>query len=116
MPAAARLRAPGAGNFDMSAHPAPATAGGDSAAIPRFGAGMKFRHDGVRNAWVILGPERLFLPDEHAVQVLRLIDGTRSVGAIAAMLAATYDAPAEVIEADLWPMLTDLAASGAVRW
>ncbi len=98
----------------MSVHQAPAT--GDRAAIPRFGAGMKFRHDPVRQAWVILGPERLFLPDEHAVQVLKLVDGTRSVGEIAASLAETYDAPTAVIEADLWPMLQDLAASGAVRW
>ncbi len=100
----------------MSAHSAPAAAAGDRAVIPRFGAGMKFRHDPVRDAWVILGPERLFLPDEHAVQVLRLIDGARSVGEIAGCLAETYDAPAAVIEMDLWPMLHDLAASGAVRW
>ena len=100
----------------MSASCSPAEGMGDRAAIPRFGAGMKFRHDAVRDAWVILGPERLFLPDAHAVQVLKLIDGARSVGVIAATLAQAYDAPAEVIEADLWPMLRDLAASGAVRW
>ena len=88
----------------------------DPAAVPRLGPGMKFRHDAVRNAWVILGPERLFVPDEHAVAVLKLVDGSRSVGAIAEALAAAYDAPADVIEADIWPMLEDLAASGAVRW
>jgi pyrroloquinoline quinone biosynthesis protein D len=77
---------------------------------------MKFRHDAVRDAWVILGPERLFLPDDHAVAVLKLIDGTRSVGGIAASLAAIYNASAAVIEADILPMLQDLAASGAVRW
>jgi pyrroloquinoline quinone biosynthesis protein D len=87
-----------------------------AAAVPRLGAGMKFRHDPVRDAWVILGPERLFLPDEHAVAVLKLVDGARSVREIAAALAATYDAPAALIEADIWPMLQDLAASGAVRW
>ena len=58
----------------------------------------------------------MFLPDEHAVQVLKLIDGARSVGEIAVTLAQSYDAPAPVIEADLWPMLADLAASGVVRW
>jgi pyrroloquinoline quinone biosynthesis protein D len=85
-------------------------------AIPRLGTGMKFRHDKVRDAWVILGPERLFLPDEHAVAVLKLIDGARSVGDISAALALTYDAPADAIAADIWPMLRTLAASGAVRW
>jgi pyrroloquinoline quinone biosynthesis protein D len=91
-------------------------AGPDSLSIPRLGPGMKFRHDPVRDAWVILGPERLFLPDEHAVAVLKLIDGARSVGGIAASLAEAYSAPASVIEADIVPMLQDLAASGAVRW
>ena len=77
---------------------------------------MKFRHDAIRDAWVILGPERLFLPDEHAVAVLQLVNGSRSVADIAATLAMTYNAPAETIEADIWPMLHDLSASGAVRW
>ncbi len=87
----------------------------DSTAVPRFGVGMKLRFDQVRGAWVVLGPERLFVPDEHAVEVLKLMDGIRSVAAIAAALAARFDAPAELIEADLWPMLHDLAARGAVR-
>ena len=98
----------------MSASTAP-SGGENRAAVPRFGAGMKFRHDAVRGAWVILGPERLFMPDAHAVEVLKLIDGTRSVGEIAETLARSFDAPAPVIEADLWPMLRELAASGAVR-
>lgn len=100
----------------MPASSSPAEGIGDRAAVPRFGPGMRFRHDAVRGAWVILGPERLFMPDEHAVEVLKLIDGSRSVADIADALAGRYDAPAPVIEADLWPMLQDLAASGAVRW
>ena len=84
-------------------------------AIPRLAPGMKFRHDAVRQAWVILGPERLFMPDEHAVEVLKLIDGKNSLADIAANLAARFDAPAELIAADIWPMLTDLAARGAIK-
>jgi pyrroloquinoline quinone biosynthesis protein D len=83
--------------------------------VPRFGVGMKLRFDSVRSAWVILGPERLFLPDEHAIEVLKLIDGVRTVTDIARQLAARFDAPADVIEADIIPMLRELAASGAVR-
>ena len=83
--------------------------------IPRFAPGMKFRLDQVRQAWVILGPERLFVPDEHAVEVLKLIDGTRSVADIATDLAARFDAPLETITADITPMLADLAARGAIK-
>ncbi|HTZ71329.1 MAG TPA: pyrroloquinoline quinone biosynthesis peptide chaperone PqqD [Acetobacteraceae bacterium] len=87
----------------------------DPAAVPRLGTGMKLRFDQVRGAWVVLGPERLFLPDEHAVEVLKLVDGTRSVAAIAAALAEKFAAPAEVIEADIGPMLRDLQTRGAIR-
>ena len=87
----------------------------NEAAIPRFGVGMKFRYDETRGAWIILGPERLFLPDEHAVEVLKLINGERSVADIATDLATRFDAPLDIITADIWPMLQTLAASGAVR-
>ncbi len=83
--------------------------------VPRLGVGMKLRFDSVRSAWVVLGPERLFLPDEHAVEVLKLIDGVRTVADIAMLLAARFDAPAATIEADILPMLRDLADRGAVR-
>jgi pyrroloquinoline quinone biosynthesis protein D len=88
----------------------------DAATVPRLGVGMKFRHDKVRDAWVVLGPERLFLPDEHAVEVLKLVDGARSVGGIVDALARKYDAPPGVIGADVWDMLRDLAGKGAVRF
>ena len=82
---------------------------------PRLGLGHKFRFDQVRGAWVLLGPERLFMPDEHAVEVLKLVDGARTVDAIVDDLAARYDAPPEAIRADVDAMLNDLSARGAVR-
>jgi pyrroloquinoline quinone biosynthesis protein D len=88
----------------------------DTARIPCLARGVKFRFDGVREAWVLLAPERLFLPDAPAVEVLKLVDGARDVGAIADDLAARYDAPREVIAADVVAMLHDLAAKGALTW
>ncbi|MBV8612671.1 MAG: pyrroloquinoline quinone biosynthesis peptide chaperone PqqD [Acetobacteraceae bacterium] len=84
-------------------------------AVPRFAAGMKFRFDTVRERWVVLGPERLFLPDEHAVEILKLVDGQRSLDDIADALAARFDAPRETIAADVAAMLRDLAEKGAIR-
>ena len=52
----------------------------DETAVPVFGAGVKFRFDAVRDAWIVLAPERLFLPDEQAVEILKLVDGARSLG------------------------------------
>ena len=60
----------------------------DEAAVPALRRGVKFRFDAVRDAWVLLGPERLFVPDETAVEVLKLIDGARTLGAVIDDLAA----------------------------
>ncbi len=84
-------------------------------AVPRFAAGMKFRFDTVRERWVVLGPERLFLPDEHAVEILKLVDGQRSLDDIADALAVRFDAPRETIATDVTAMLRDLAEKGAIR-
>jgi len=83
--------------------------------VPRFSAGHRFRFDQVREAWVLLGPERLFMPDEHAVEVLKLIDGARSVDAIVGDLAERFAAPEAAIRADVEAMLADLSARGAVK-
>ncbi len=83
--------------------------------VPRLSPGHKFRMDQVRGAWVLLGPERMFVPDEHATEVLKLIDGQRDVTTIVAELAARFDAPADAIRTDVNAMLADLSARGAIR-
>ena len=83
--------------------------------VPRFAPGMKFRFDEVRSAWVVLAPERLFLPDENAVEVLKLVDGTRAAAAIVDDLAVRFAAPREEIEGDVLDMLRDLAERGVLR-
>ena len=86
----------------------------DESAIPRFRAGVKFRFDGVRHAWVVLAPERLFLPDEIAVEILRRVDGERTTAQIVDDLAVAFDAPREVIAADVEAMLRSLSDRGAL--
>jgi pyrroloquinoline quinone biosynthesis protein D len=86
----------------------------DAAAVPRFPRGVRLREDAARGRWVVLAPERAFVPDDVALEVLKLVDGARSVGTIAETLAARFDAPREVIEADITEMLRDLAERGVV--
>lgn len=83
--------------------------------IPRFAPGVRFRFDKARGSWALLAPERLFQPDEQAVAVLQLVDGSRSIAAIVAELAQRYDAPAEAVAADVLAMLDDLAGKGIIR-
>ena len=76
---------------------------------------IKMRHDAGRGRWLILAPERLFDPDEIAVEVLKLCDGERTVGDIVAAMAIEYNAPTEEIEADIIAMFQDLADKGVVK-
>lgn len=86
----------------------------DEGSVPKLKRGVKFRFDKVRDAWVLLAPERLFLPDPPAVEVLKLMDGARTLGTIIDDLAARFAAPRATIAADVVALLRDLADKGAV--
>ncbi len=74
--------------------------------LPRH---AKLKFDETRQVWVILAPERVLMPDEIAVEVLKLVDGIRSVDAISDELASRFGAPRDQIAADVITMLQDLA-------
>ena len=83
--------------------------------ILRLAPHIVFRFDEVRQRWIMMAPERLMLPDAQAVEILHLVDGKASVGAIVDALAARYDqAPREEIARDVAGMLQDLADKGCL--
>jgi pyrroloquinoline quinone biosynthesis protein D len=73
-----------------------------------------FRFDETRQRWIMMAPERLMLPDEQAVEILKLVDGTASVDAIADTLAARFNAPRGEISGDIIEMLQDTADKGCL--
>jgi pyrroloquinoline quinone biosynthesis protein D len=83
--------------------------------VLRFAAHVKFRFDDVRQAWIMLMPERLLLPDEQAVAVLQLVDGERDADMIIDTLSALYQAPRDVVAGDVVAMLQDLVDKKALR-
>jgi pyrroloquinoline quinone biosynthesis protein D len=83
--------------------------------VPSFAPHVHYRFDRVRGQWVVLAPERVLVPDEVAVEILKLVDGRRSAEQIAQGLAAVYDASPEEILADVLELLQDLATKGVVR-
>lgn len=87
----------------------------ESDAVLRFAPHAKFRFDGVRQAWVVLAPERLLLPDEQAVEILQLIDGERTIDGIIDELVRRYEAPRDVIAGDVIKMLQDLVDKKVLR-
>ena len=80
----------------------------EGGAVLRFVPHVRFRFDEVRQAWIVLAPERLLLPDEQAVEILQLIDGERAVDGVIDELVRRYEAPREVIAGDVVKMLQDL--------
>lgn len=82
--------------------------------IPRFAPGTRLHHDRARDRWVVMAPERMFVPDETALEVLRLVDGARDIEAIVDALSARFAAPRQEIVADVRAMLDDLIARGAL--
>lgn len=80
--------------------------------LPRH---ILLRDDKVRGRWVLLAPERVLVPEDTAVAILRLLDGKRRLQDVAQELAQIYDAPPELIVTDAIEVLQDLADRGFLR-
>lgn len=80
-----------------------------AAIVPKLPRGVRLRFDESRGQWFLLGPERVFEPDEIAVEILQRVDGLRTVDMIAKELAATFEADGGEITADVLGFLRGLA-------
>ena len=80
--------------------------------VPRLPPGVKLRFDKTRDKWIVLAPERVFVPDEIALAIIQRCDGEASVTAIVDALVEAYNAPREVIAKDVANLLQDLANKG----
>ncbi len=79
------------------------------ASVPGLPIGVKLRFDKQRDQWVILAPERLFVLDDVALEIVKRCDGKASVADIVSELAEAYAAPRDVILKDVGALLQDLA-------
>ena len=86
-----------------------------ASAVPRLPRGVRLHFDKVRQAHVLLAPERAFNIGDTAVMVLKLVDGSRTIASIAAELAAQFDVDPAVIERDIIVMLGDLRGKRVVE-
>ncbi|PPR42730.1 MAG: Coenzyme PQQ synthesis protein D, partial [Alphaproteobacteria bacterium MarineAlpha8_Bin1] len=65
--------------------------------------------------WVILAPERLVKLDDIAVEILKLVDGEKSVRVISKELSKKFNAPEDVILTDVKEMLQNLSDKGFIE-
>jgi pyrroloquinoline quinone biosynthesis protein D len=75
---------------------------------PRLAPGVRLHFDATRNAWVLLGPERVIETEGPASEILRRCDGSRTLCEIVDELAAAYTADRAVIEGDVNDILVEL--------
>jgi pyrroloquinoline quinone biosynthesis protein D len=84
-------------------------------AVPALARGVKMRFDKARDAWVVLAPERVLVPDEIAIEILKRCDGKASVAAIVDDLSRTFSAEPAQVAGDVRAFLQDLADKGMIR-
>jgi pyrroloquinoline quinone biosynthesis protein D len=75
---------------------------------PRLAPGVRLHFDKTREAWVLLGPERVIETEGPASDILQRCDGTRTLAEIVDELAALYTADRADIEGDVRNMLAEL--------
>lgn len=75
---------------------------------PRLAPGVRLHFDKAREAWVLLGPERVVEAEGPAPEILRRCDGTHTVDGIIDELAVIYAANRSEIEGDVREMLADM--------
>ena len=81
-------------------------------AVPALARGVKLRFDKARDAWVLLAPEKVLMPDQVAMEILKRCDGKTTVAAIVEDLAVTFAADRDQVAADVRAFLQDLADKG----
>lgn len=75
----------------------------------------RLKHCNVRDAWLLLVPERVLFPCPTTTDILQRLESPKALGALASDLAQEYDAPADEILADVIGLLGDLVEKGYVR-
>jgi pyrroloquinoline quinone biosynthesis protein D len=81
----------------------------DRVALPAW---VRMRFDPVRDRWVLLAPERVLFPCATSVTILERVGEGRRLDELVTALAQEFDAPRDVISADVRQMLQGLADQG----
>jgi pyrroloquinoline quinone biosynthesis protein D len=81
---------------------------------PRFGKGVKLRHDADGVA-MLLVPEGALVLNPPASAALELVDGERSIDEIVAAVVARFDVTLERAHADVHELFERLALRGFLR-
>lgn len=82
---------------------------------PKLARGVRLRHDEARGQWVLLAPERVLNPDPVAVEILKRVDGVKTIEEIVDELVAAFSVDRERVEVDVDAFLKGLVEKGMVE-
>lgn len=77
--------------------------------VLRFARGTRLQYDPVREQWFIQAPEKAFIADPSAAEILQLIDGKRTLGTVTDKLLQKFSATRDVLVHDVLHMTRELA-------
>jgi pyrroloquinoline quinone biosynthesis protein D len=80
--------------------------------VPALARGVRLRFDKARDAWVLLAPEKVLMPDQIATEILKRCDGKATMAEIIEDLAVTFSADRDQVAGDVRAFLQDLADKG----
>jgi pyrroloquinoline quinone biosynthesis protein D len=83
-------------------------------AHPRFGKGVKLRHDG-NGSVMLLIPEGALVLNASAAAALELVDGARPLAEIVTAVAERFDVSAEHAREDILELFARLEERGLVQ-
>jgi pyrroloquinoline quinone biosynthesis protein D len=83
-------------------------------AYPRFGKGVKLRHDG-NGGVMLLIPEGALVLNDSAAAALELVDGTRPLAEIVATVAERFDVTVDHARDDILDLFERLEQRGLVQ-
>jgi len=83
--------------------------------VPRLARGVRLRHDEARGQWVLLAPERVLNPDPVAVEILKKVDGVRSIDTIVDELASAFTVDRQRVATDVDAFLAGLVEKGMIE-
>ena len=84
------------------------------ASVPHLPRGVRWKFDKPRDQWVLLAPERIFVLDEIALEIVKCCDGEAPVSAIVDDLSARSGAPRDTVAKDVVTLLQDFADKGVM--
>ena len=82
----------------------------DGLTIAKLARGVRLREDAARGQMILLAPERALALDEIAVEIVKALDGVRTLDEIAAEFAQQFGAPKEEILNDMIVFIHDFAS------